>query len=185
MPENVSTGIDNQIHSLQWRYHYVATRSLYKQNRGMSIIPCPTPTMWLAPFSAESASDSKQWHGDMALPYRPSLANLQGPCFRLSCKAVQNHFGCQMFTCTNGCQNHVNLFVSKQTNGLRCFRKCWSFCVQPIAGERKQLDASVKQLWCHLSCHLQSLEHQFFICVGMKWWDLTVGHDRSCGSSKM
>ena len=63
---------------------------------------------------------------------------------------------------------YVDLFISKQTNGLPCFHKCWSFCVQPIAGERKQQDASVKQLWCHLSCHLQSLEHQFVICGGMK-----------------
>ena len=44
MPENVGTGVDNQIHSLQWRHHYVATRSLYQQNRGMSIIPYATPT---------------------------------------------------------------------------------------------------------------------------------------------
>lgn len=44
MPENVGTGVDNQIHSLQWRHHYVATRSPYQQNRGMSIIPYATPT---------------------------------------------------------------------------------------------------------------------------------------------
>ena len=44
MPENVGTCVDNQIHSLQWRHRWVATRSLYQQNRGMSIIPYPTPT---------------------------------------------------------------------------------------------------------------------------------------------
>ncbi len=132
--------------------------------------------MWLAPFSAESVSDSKQWHGSMALPYRPSLvANLQSPCFRLSCKCLH---------VSTAVRIDVNLFISIQTNGLPCFHKCSSCFVQPIAGERKQRHNNTLQLnSCGAIFLAISSRWSISSSSAVAWWDLTVSHDSFCGSS--